>query len=184
MDWQAVQAVAELVAAAAVILSLVYLSIQVKQNTQSIRVAASQDLLTSFNAVTSSVSTSRHGARVYHRLARGDWESLDEEETSAARMMLAQIMRVFEQAFLQHRVGSLPDDVWEGWVHQMTLAIGYPGMLDGWPAIRQMLNRDFAELIDSLAEDAPRMVSRYAESWSRVGVATPERSTADDGGAA
>ena len=39
MDWQAIQAVAELVAAVAVILSLVYLSRQVRQNTHSIRTA-------------------------------------------------------------------------------------------------------------------------------------------------
>ena len=40
MDWQAIQAVAELVAAVGVILSLVYLSRQVRQNTHSIRTAA------------------------------------------------------------------------------------------------------------------------------------------------
>jgi hypothetical protein len=160
MDWQVVQAVAELVAAGGVILSLVYLSIQVRQNTQSIRTAANQDLMTAFNDVAAIAGHGRHGARLYHALIRGTWEELDPYEEDAASMLLIQNVRVFEQAFLQHRAGFLDDDVWEGWERQMKLSQGLPGVADGWPAVRQFVNADFAMLLDGFAEEEPHAIAR------------------------
>jgi hypothetical protein len=168
MDWQAVQAVAELVAAGGVILSLVYLSIQVRQNTQSIRTAANQDLMTAFNDVAALAGHSRHGARIYHALLHATWEELDPYEEDAARMLLIQNVRVFEQAFLQHRVGFLDDDVWEGWEHQMKLSMALPGVSDGWPAVRQFVNTDFAVLLDGFAEEGTHAIARHrADSGER-----------------
>ena len=51
MNWEAVQAVAELVPALGVVISLVYLATQVRQNTRSNQAAANQDLLANYVAV-------------------------------------------------------------------------------------------------------------------------------------
>ncbi|MBT8487469.1 MAG: hypothetical protein KJO65_01455 [Gemmatimonadetes bacterium] len=115
MAWGAVQAIAELVAAGGVIVSLVYLSRQIRDNTQSVRTLANQDLMTAFNDVTSLAGGSRHGARIYHHMVAARWNDLDDDERSAARPTLLQVMRVFEQAHLQYRAGFLEGDVWEGW---------------------------------------------------------------------
>jgi len=173
LNWDALQAIAELVAAAGVILSLIYLSVQVRQNTQSIRTAANQELLTAFNDVLSFPADSLHGARLYHHVVFGTIGDLDPEEQSAARLALMQVARVFEQAFIQKRAGSLDADVWEGWLHQMTLTIGLPGFAHGWPAIRRIVNSDFAALMDALAERAPAAIAEYARLWDEAGVSAP-----------
>ena len=173
MNWEAVQAVAELVAATGVILSLIYLSVQVRQNTQSIRTAAHQDLLTAFNDVLSFPSESSHGARLYHHIVYGTLGELSPEEQSAARLSLMQVARVFEQAFIQNRAGFLEPDVWDGWLHQMTLTMGLPGFASGWPAIRGIVNTDFADLMDLLAESAPAAIAEYSALWAQAGVTAP-----------
>ncbi len=173
MNWEAIQAVAELVAATGVILSLIYLSVQVRQNTQSIRTAAHQDLLTAFNDVLSFPADSPHGARLYHHIVYGTMGKLDPAEQSAGRIALMQVARVFEQAFIQNRAGFLEADVWDGWLHQMTLTMGLPGFTSGWPAIKRIVNSDFVDLMDSLAERAPAAIAEYSSAWAQVGVSAP-----------
>lgn len=175
MAWGAIQAIAELVAAGGVILSLVYLSRQIRENTQSVRTAANQDLMTAFNDVTSFAGNSRHGARIYRHMVGARWHDLDEDERSAARLTLLQVMRVFEQAHLQYRAGFLEGDVWDGWRRQMALSMGMPGLVDAWPAIRQVVNADFASFVDSLATEAPAAIHAYAESWRDAGVSVQQK---------
>ena len=181
MAWGAVQAIAELVAAAGVILSLVYLSRQIRDNTRSVRAAANQDLMTAFNDVTSFAGNSRYGARIYHHMVGARWGELDEDERSAARLSLLQVMRVFEQAHLQHRAGFLEGDVWDGWRRQMALSMGLPGLVHAWPAIRQVVNADFAAFIDTLEAEAPHAIQAYAESWRDAGVSVRDKWASDRG---
>lgn len=173
MSWDAVQAIAELVAAVGVILSLIYLAGQVHQNTQSIRTAAHQELLTAFNDVLSFPADSRHGARLYHHIVFGTMDELDPEEQSAVRIAVMQVARVFEQAFIQNRAGFLDADVWEGWLHQMTLAMGLPGFAGSWPAIRRIVTADFADLMEALAARSPAAITEYSGLWKQVGVSAP-----------
>ncbi len=173
MNWEAVQAIAELVAAVGVILSLIYLAIQIRQNTQSIRTAAHQELLTAFNDVLSFPAGSRHGARLYHHIVFGTLGELDPEEQSAVRISVMQVARVFEQAFIQNRAGFLDADVWDGWQHQMTLAMGLPGFASSWPAVRRIVNSDFADLMEALAARAPAAITEYSGLWKQAGVTAP-----------
>jgi hypothetical protein len=181
LNWDAVQAVAELVAAAGVILSLIYLSVQIRLNTQSIRTAANQDLLTAFNDVLSFPADSPHGARLYHHVVFGTLAELGPEEQSAARIALMQVARVFEQVFIQNRAGFLDADVWDGWKHQMTIAMGLPGFAQGWPAIRRIVNAEFADLMDALAKRAPEAIIEYSSLWAEAGVSAPEDRSSSGG---
>jgi hypothetical protein len=174
MSWEAIQAISELVAAGGVILSLIYLAAQVRQNTRSIRTAANQDLMTAFNNAAAVAGQSPHGARVYRALLWSDWEALDADEAAAARSLLMQVTRVFEQAYVQRRAGFLDDDVWDGWLRHMKLTMGLPGIAAGWPAMRQIVNADFASLIDDLVKEGPEAVDQYRRGWGEAGGAIPE----------
>ena len=170
MNWEAIQAGAELVAAMGVVVSLVYLARQVRDNTSSVRTAANQDLMTSFNAVMAFPSASEHGARLYRTAVSGSWEELTTDEVAASRIVMVQITRVFEQAYLQYRAGFLEEDVWAGWRYQMVLSLGLPGYADAWRANRPMVNPDFARMLDGLREEAPHAVQEYASAWATAGV--------------
>ena len=50
VDWGAVGAIAELIGGAGVIASLVYLAIQIRQNTRTEKTRAFQDVFSSYNA--------------------------------------------------------------------------------------------------------------------------------------
>ena len=165
MNWDAIQAVAELMAASGVVISLVYLSTQVRQNTKSIRSAANQDLLTSLNTILDFSKQSAHGSDIYDALARGDLSDLTPGQRGAARNTLVQMCRLYEQAFLQHRAGLLDDEVWAGWSRQITMSVGFPGFRLGWPAIRPMLNPTFSNWVDSLTTQAGQVLGAWGDAW-------------------
>jgi hypothetical protein len=162
--------VGELIAAVGVIVSLAYLAAQVRQNTKSIRSAANQDLLTSFNDVMEYTRQSAFGAHIYDVTIRGAWDELSPEEIPAARMGLLAVMRVFEQAYLQHKAGLLEDEIWEGWATQIQLSLGLPGIAQGWTAIRTMLNADFVAWMDRMEDDGKRIAAEYFERWAEIGL--------------
>jgi hypothetical protein len=182
VNWNAVQAVAEVLGALGVIISLVYLAVQVRQNTKSVRAAASQELLASFNAVTDFPKVSQHGARVYEGFWSG-FSGLTAAEMGAARIFLIQMCRVWEHAFYQHQEGLLDDRIWAGWLQQMSLSLGIPGFVQGWPAIRSMFHEDFAAFLDGHFKDAPTDLRDYASEWGSAGPSIPPEGMGSSGDA-
>jgi hypothetical protein len=183
MNWQAWQAIAEVIAAAGVIISLLYLAAQIRQNTRSVQSAANQELLATYQAAISFSSESRFGAELFHAVLAGRWSDLSEGEQTAGRQIWIGILRMFEHAFLQHRAGLLPDGMWGGWAHQMLLSASLPGFRSVWPACTALLNPDFVEWVEGFGDDAVQALAEYtaavAEGGARVTtVADVETTTA------
>jgi len=172
MNWQALQALGELTAAAGVIVSLLYLAAQVRQTTRSIQSAANQDLLTSFSAITAFANQSPFGARLYYRMLRGDWDGMDAEEQTAVRNTWIAALRLFDQAHVQHQAGLLSDDAWNGWSYQVQLTSDFEGFEAVWPSIRPMLSRSFVKWVDGLGDEATRVRVEYAHALAEAGFDT------------
>jgi hypothetical protein len=167
MNWEVLQSVAELVGAAGVIISLIYLANQVRQNTREMRSAANQELLSSWNAITD-FSTSEHGANFFHKTSMGDWESMSPAELAVYRLLSLKLFRTFEHAFLLHRDGLLTDDVWQGWRTQLAMSIAMPGMRTAWQPTSGMLNEEFVSFVESLQDESVHIAADYANAWKEV----------------
>lgn len=165
MNWEALQGIAELVGALGVIISLIYLAAQVRQNTKSIRTASNQDLLTSFNGMLEFAKSSEYGAKIFDAYARQGLENLSQQEIAGVRVASVQILRVFEQAYLQRRAGLLDEDVWQGWEYNMKIVMGLPGVVVGWRSLRPILHPGFAELMESFAETSKGAAVDYLSGW-------------------
>jgi len=165
MNWEALQGIAESVGAIGVIGSLVYLATQIRQNTRSVRAAASQDLLTSQSSILDFAKNSEYGAGVYDAFIRGDLTSLSSAERSSVRVVAVQLLRLFEQAYLQRRAGFLDDDVWHGWEHNMRIAAGTAGIAQGWSVLRPTVHPGFVELMETLGRTAAGTTADYLEHW-------------------
>jgi hypothetical protein len=112
VNLEAINALAQLIAAIGVIVSLFYLAAQIRQNTWSMRAvvvdslahslvallpAQAPEVLRSFAAVVED----RHGASEEHRIR-------------ALPFMFA-MFKVFENAWFQQRQGTLDSEQWRGW---------------------------------------------------------------------
>ncbi len=163
MDWAAVQAIAESAGAVGVIVSLGYLAIQVRQNTRSVRAAASEELVLGWNNAAEFMKTP-HGARVYHLGASPDTiGQLTEEERVMLRILALQVLRVYEQAFYQHQAGMLDDRIWAGWVTQIRLTYALAWFGPSWEARRPLVDEEFARFIESLVPESDTAWQDYMD---------------------
>ena len=149
MNWEAIQAIAELAAAGAVLLSLGYIAIQVRQNTASVQagtVARSSELL---NQLHSTVWTDPESAQIYQLALSGD-EITDPSLAVRVRMFWASISRDFEAIYYQHQAGQLPDAIWEGWLSEMMLLFCTPGGSDAVAVFKSsFLSSDFGDFLET-----------------------------------
>lgn len=162
MNWEAWQAVGELVAALGVVFSLLYLAAQVRQNTQSMQAATNQQLMSNFSDIVNFATSGPDGARVYRTLLDGKWERLSDDEQAVMRMTWVRVLRLFEHAHQQYHQGLLAEGVWRGWSNQIQVSVATPGCRLVWPGVRTLLGSQFVEWVEEvLTLSAPEAAREY-----------------------
>jgi len=168
MNWEAVQAVAELSAALGVLLSLVYVGIQIRQNTASLRagaVARSSELLSQLRT---SLWRDPDVATLWDEALSGA-EVEDRARAIRLRHFMVALARDHEAVFYQYLAGQLPEEIWKGWVVEMQLVWCTPGGADALSGMCILLSQSFVEFlqgeIESCAEPPLLLVrSRWEEA--------------------
>jgi hypothetical protein len=149
MNWVAIQAVAELSAAVGVLLSLLYVGLQVRQNTAALRagtVARSAELLQRSRL---KLWGDSEGVRIWDQALSGV-EVEDKETLFRIRHFMVSLARDHEAVFYQHLSGQLPELIWQGWVGEMRLVWCSPGGADALAAIRvDLLSAPFVEFLEA-----------------------------------
>ena len=137
MNWDAVGAIAESAGALGVIASLIYLALQVRQNTKQIRLSRFQE----------TSSTLQDGfAPIYHPGNPSIWfrghhrpDELDEQEALTFRLLLERQLYNVQNIIYQHEHGLIDEDLFESTVLQMReLLIDTPGGSSFWKEHRHV----------------------------------------------
>ena len=113
MNWEALGALAETIGAAGVIVSLIYLTFQVRRNTRAIRAQTYDSFVSQFRNWNEPMRTDRGMAERFHELME-NVESLSPEEQQHAIHVLFDFARLAENLHYQYREGMLSEAVWRG----------------------------------------------------------------------
>jgi hypothetical protein len=105
--------VAEIVAAFAVVVSLIYVGLEIRQNTEAIRLANQQSGLALGNEWDSWLQDQTF-AGLYIE-GGDDFSSLSEVQQLQLDKFIGQGLNLWEFAFYSHRDGLMNDEPWEGW---------------------------------------------------------------------
>lgn len=147
MDWAAVGAIAELLGALGVILSLLYLATQVRDNTRSVRASMYQSMVNSSGNFTLTIGADPQVALTLQKGLDGV-EELSEEEEAQFRWLFHNALRQEENAHFQYSNGTLDPELWEGWQDSTRGVLGSPGGRRMWPAVRGRLRSSFVEYVE------------------------------------
>ncbi len=158
MNWEAIGAVGEVVGAAGVILSLLYLSRQVGQNTRQMRVATHDGTTRDLRTFAREALSGGY-SRVF---ARGleDYESLDADEKLDFAFVMFDMFKTFENAHYHYLHGSMGEDAWQAWRRLLASYAVAPGARHYWTARRDIFTNEFRGVVDSLdpaSEDVKRV---------------------------
>ena len=130
MNWDAIGAIGEIIGAAAVVLSLVYLAVQIRTQNAESRVAAMHDISVGWRAA-SEQFTDGELAEIFIR-ANHEFDSLSEVEILRFLAGVHGIFRVFEEAYLQHTQGRLDRILWDAMNRQYASFLAAPAFRKYW----------------------------------------------------
>lgn len=142
----------EVVAAIATLVTLVYLAIQIRQNTRAVRAASHHSVTDSFNHINAIVGTDPRAARIY-RLGLEGLENLNEDEQFSFAFLMLGYLRVFETLFYQRDIGTAEEQLYQSEHNSLRWAFSYQGARDWWWSNEISFSPDFRAHIDEIIEE-------------------------------
>jgi len=157
MNWDAISTIAEIVGATAVVVSLIYLAVQIRQNTKQVeeqargqRFAALGTLGDQWRGFRSQVTNSTEVASIWRR-GNEDFDSLDGDSRVLCDLLMVELIWGFAYNWMmgvEEGLGEyLRDDIADNFVHYDT-----PGLRQWWhkSSRKNEYPREFVEFIDEL----------------------------------
>ena len=123
MNWEAIGAVGEIVGAVAVLATLLYLALQIRQNTRFVQAATYHSAIRARNEFNFAVAMNPELSALLIRAADRN-TALDAEEQQRFNALMWALFNLFEDAFVQHSQGLLSRESWEGtrWAMRVQLS--------------------------------------------------------------
>ena len=164
MNWEAVGAIGEIAGALAVIITLVYLSAQVRQNTRASRLAAIQAANENSSRFSELIATDPELSELVWRGMR-EPDSLDEAETRRCVAAWNVFMRREAVSFYLYKEGVMPENLWAARVGALSGSLNQPGLRFYLEIAGTTLPEDFREFLvevtskpSTLSEEGKRML--------------------------
>lgn len=126
MDQANLTLIAEFLSAAGVIISLVYLARQIKENSESTRASRRDNVLQQQFEWTCSIATSATGSHVCIK-GCNDYSSLTDEERAQFIFVMFSMTKMCENIFLHYHDGLIEEEVWKRNRAMLMSYINQPG---------------------------------------------------------
>ena len=132
-----------------VIITLLYLAAQIRQNTKSSRTQSYQAAVAAISEWTREVGADAESSRIFQSGSL-DFEALSESERVRFNLLMAALMRNLENIHFQYSNGAIDADTWVGWANR-TASILAPAGAKVWgssqeeayaPAFRRFANSE------------------------------------------
>ncbi|MDA1370631.1 MAG: hypothetical protein O2971_07705 [Proteobacteria bacterium] len=143
MNWDALGAIAEVIGGLGVILTLVYLAIQIRGSNR-VASAQSRHAMSEF-ALNVSKFRAEHADRIARVNSDGDLTDGDKEFQYWNHM---QMMLFTETYFHQHELGLMPDSHWRPFAHYIVNYFAIRGFREFWVQVGPSFSEDFREWIN------------------------------------
>jgi hypothetical protein len=151
MNWDAIGAVGEIIGATAVFLTLVYLALQIRQNTKAVQAAAVDASVGKLNDVRGTMYENAEICRIYLQgLAQPD--KLDEESQLRFRLLIHNILLAISNVHSQTRFAGLSSSTWESQIVIVKRIISTQGGQRFWKEYRLEFEETFRDQVDRILD--------------------------------
>ncbi len=167
MDWAAIGAVSEVIAAVAVVISLVYLAAQVRQANKIARATTRNAIAESAQALTRDIIDDREMAEIFVKHLNG--EKLDAVEALRMAGRCYRDMRHWENIYYQVREGLLTAEEWSGFRKNLAALFAVEAYREYWEHEAELYSEAFQEQIESIIPESPGVQTRlrFAERFNK-----------------
>jgi hypothetical protein len=158
MNWEALGAIAELVGAVSVLVTLLYLARQIRQNRESVESASAETVLSNIsNALQNAASSSQ----VSNVILSGSENIgvLTEQERGQFLFWMYSYFRILEQGYHHYLTKNFTSSIWEGHARHAQTLLSTPGVMKYWELRREVFSPEFQKYIDFLASQETETLS-------------------------
>ena len=167
MTWETAGIIAEIIAAMAVLVSLWYLAIQLKQNTDLERAELEVQLGLTWAELHDNMIQYPNLARAYD-LAAESWNEMSDEDVRAYLWFVAKSFHILEGMFRQHKRGLLTGDVWAPYERYIFGVLQIEAVLSWWRSDGSLTSREFQSHVDKLLCTPPDVCWRQVSTSEMV----------------
>jgi len=160
MTLEHLASIAEIVSSIAVVISLVYLAVQIRSNTEAERSATNQAIVSDFGALNNTMASTPELSYLFVE-AMENYHQLSPDQKARISQMFFQCFRFFENMFYQHKKGYLDEEVWIGWKRLMLTYWSRPGFRTWWEHRRDVYSESFVIFLET--EQLDRKIASYHE---------------------
>jgi len=171
MNWQAIGAVGELIGGLGVIVTLLYLAVQVRHYTAEMRSAASESVAENLREWLLPMIRDPEVSRIFREGAEG-WEHFGPDEKARFFHIAFVWLKTIEAAHYQLIRGRLDPNVWKGWEAVVTSYLLGPGIQAYWCRRREGFSPLFQAYVESLPLEGPHF-ARVGELTGEAGLSGP-----------
>lgn len=111
MNWDAIAAISDLIAAVAVVISLIYLAVQVRSGSKSFKTGLRDSTYISLMEFNHVLLADKDLCWIFQQGAR-DLESLEERDRPRANHIFYSFFKLFENIYLHTLEGSVEQEIW------------------------------------------------------------------------
>ena len=158
-----------------VVVTLAYLAVQIRKNTQSVRSASLHSISTSMGSTPNSRTVEFMDKIAQDSALTKLWfdglsgtVQLSEADAQRLNLLLMSLVRRWENAFHQSRVGMLETASWSGMREGLALVFSSPGAQAWWKGARALFSADFVafaeQAFDSMANTS-QSVAAHLDAW-------------------
>lgn len=126
MNWEAIGAIGEIVGALAVVVTLVYMVIQIRQNTAAVATATYESTMTGFNDINVVVASDPELASLLDRGTQNP-DELSAQEVTQFNFLLRCYANQWWKLLKLHERGSLSEDDWSVFAREAAQFLDQPG---------------------------------------------------------
>ena len=151
--------IGELIASIAVVVSLIFVGVEVQQNNQIQKQLATRSLVRDWSDAYAAYIDPEISC-LFLRL-NNDRENLTAQEATQVESVLVRLYKVLEELHYQHEQGMIDDSVWSGFKQLITVEASYEGYRVWWLGYQKTFSPRFREFMDHILSSTPVQPEPY-----------------------
>jgi len=147
MNWDAIGAVGEIIGATCVLATLIYLSIQIRNNTREVQTENVHRVTDSFNELNLLLASDGALAELWHKGAE-NYDSLTDTEKARFNFLWLSAFRIYDSLYYQIQRGTGDEILWNTELTTLNWLFSFPGTREWWRQQHFAFSPGFKEYID------------------------------------
>jgi hypothetical protein len=149
MNWDAVSAISQLIGSVAVVLSVLYLGVQVHRSTRVARLATQDAAATALRDVTKPFMENAELERIW-RVGLEDLNALSVEDRARFFHATYQFLKAFETIHFHYVYGLMDKQLWDGWHGLLRHYVAAPGIAHYLKLRPEVFSERFRKFVGAL----------------------------------